>query len=57
MLAIMFPHLYEQPIEIMEITETMAEEDDVRQALMNSITEPSQMWGGDAQAAPSGSGI
>jgi hypothetical protein len=57
MLAIMFPHLYEQPIEIMETTETMAEEDDVRRALMNSLTEPSQMWGGDAQAAPSGSGI
>lgn len=54
MLAIMFPHLYEQPIEIME---TIAEEDDARRALLDSVMESSQMWGGDAQAAPSGSGI
>jgi hypothetical protein len=57
MLAIMFPHLYEQPIDIVEAMETMSEGDDVSRALIESVTELSQMWGGDAQAAPSGSGI
>jgi hypothetical protein len=53
MLEIMFPHLYEQPVENIETT---TEGDDVERALRDSVMEMSQTWGGDAQAAPSGSG-
>lgn len=52
MLAIMFPHLYEEDIDV---AETM-EGDVVQMLLTNSVGNANQPWG-DAQAAPSGSGI